>query len=45
MAIGALQLLVSAGRNSISVDGVRYRLDAHDRTAIARDPFNATSGP
>jgi cellulose synthase/poly-beta-1,6-N-acetylglucosamine synthase-like glycosyltransferase len=45
MAIGALQLLVSAGRNSISVDGVRYRLDARDRTAVARDPFNATSGP
>lgn len=45
MAIGALQLLVSAGRKSISIDGVRYRLDVRDRTAVAHDSFSATSGP
>jgi hypothetical protein len=45
MAIGAVQILVSAGRKAISIDGVRYRLDGHDRTAVAHDPFNATSGP
>jgi hypothetical protein len=45
MAIGALQLIVSAGRNSIAVDGVRYRLDARDRTTVARAPFTATSDP
>jgi hypothetical protein len=45
MAIGAFQILVSAGRNWISVDGARYRLDARNRTAVARAPFSATSGP
>jgi hypothetical protein len=26
-------------------DGVRYRLDARDRTTVARAPFTATSDP
>jgi len=45
MAIGAVQLVVSAGRRTITVDGVRYRIDARDRTTVARAPVNVTSDP
>jgi hypothetical protein len=45
VALGALQILVSAVSSSVVVDGVRYRLDARDRTTVARVPFIAAGGP
>ena len=42
MAVGLLQLVVSAASRSVVVDGVRYRLQAHDRTAVVRVPLSAT---
>ena len=42
MAIGLLQIFVSAVSNAIVVDGVRYRLDARGRTPVVRAPFSAT---
>jgi len=45
MAIGVLQLLASAATSSVVVDGVRYRLDAHDRAAVVRMPLSAARGP
>jgi hypothetical protein len=45
MLIGVLQILTSATSNSVVVDGVRYRLDARDRTTVSRLPFSAAEGP
>jgi len=41
MAIGVAQILVSAISNTIVVEGVRYRIDAPDRTSVERAPLSA----